>query len=233
MADSKLSALSAAAAVADADLFYTTQSNVSLKQTASALKTYASASPTLVTPAIGVASGTSLALGGATLGSNALAVTGLANISGNLTVGNALMGTWSVSNTFVLFGNNQVDQTAAGNYALLQQTDGSTFLNASTGKIISFAINNVVKATITAGNLTSVSSIISNSATAIPAGGTAGVGLRVSSTSNFGVFFGSGAPSLAAAKGSLYLRSDGSGVADRCYINTDGSTTWTNVVTGG
>ena len=72
-----------------------------------------------------------------------------------------------------------------------------------------------------------------NSGTAIPAGGTAGAGLKVSSATNFGVFFGSGAPSLAAAKGSLYLRSDGSGVNDRMYVNTDGSTTWTPVVTVG
>lgn len=70
-------------------------------------------------------------------------------------------------------------------------------------------------------------------ATAIPAGGTAGTGYRFSSTANFGVFFGSGAPSLSAAKGSLYLRSDGSGVADRAYINTDGGTTWTAIATAG
>jgi hypothetical protein len=69
------------------------------------------------------------------------------------------------------------------------------------------------------------------SGTAIPAGGTAGAGLRVSSTSNFGVFFGSGAPSLSAAKGSLYLRSDGSSSTTRLYVNTDGSTAWTSVVT--
>jgi hypothetical protein len=69
------------------------------------------------------------------------------------------------------------------------------------------------------------------SQTAIPAGGTAGAGFRVSSTSNFGVFFGSGAPSLSAAKGSLYLRSDGSGTTDRAYINTNGSTTWTALTT--
>jgi hypothetical protein len=67
--------------------------------------------------------------------------------------------------------------------------------------------------------------------TAIPAGGTAGAGLKVSSTANFGVFFGSGAPTLSAAKGSLYLRSDGSGINDRMYVNTDSATTWTAVVT--
>jgi len=67
--------------------------------------------------------------------------------------------------------------------------------------------------------------------TAIPAGGTAGTGYTFSSTANYGVFFGSGAPTLSAAKGSLYLRSDGSGTTDRAYINTDGSTTWTALTT--
>jgi hypothetical protein len=67
--------------------------------------------------------------------------------------------------------------------------------------------------------------------TAIPAGGTAGVGVNLSTTANFGVFFGSGAPTLSAAKGSLYLRSDGSGINDRMYVNTNGTTTWTAVVT--
>ena len=43
--------------------------------------------------------------------------------------------------------------------------------------------------------------------------------------------FGSGAPTYKAAKGSLYLRTDGSSTSTRAYINTDGSTTWTNVTT--
>ena len=68
-------------------------------------------------------------------------------------------------------------------------------------------------------------------ATAIPAGGTTGAGVKVSTTSNFGVFFGSGAPTLSAAKGSLYLRSDGSTTNDRMYVNTNGTTTWTAVTT--
>lgn len=45
--------------------------------------------PTLITPVLGVANGTSLALGGATIGTNALAVTGTANISGNTSVASA------------------------------------------------------------------------------------------------------------------------------------------------
>lgn len=66
---------------------------------------------------------------------------------------------------------------------------------------------------------------------AIPANGSAGNGIMFSSTANFGVFFGSGAPTLSAAQGSLYLRSDGSGTTNRAYINTDGSTAWTALTT--
>lgn len=81
------------------------------------------------------------------------------------------------------------------------------------------------------GALSLLSNALILNATGIPAGGTAGAGYKFSSTSNFGVFFGSGAPSLSAAKGSLYLRSDGSGTTDRAYINTDGGTTWTALTT--
>ena len=69
--------------------------------------------------------------------------------------------------------------------------------------------------------------------TAITAGGLVTSGFRSTSTANFGVFFGSGAPTISTAKGSLYLRSDGTGAADRAYINTDGGTTWTAIATAG
>lgn len=61
-------------------------------------------------------------------------------------------------------------------------------------------------------------------ATAIPAGGTASLGYKFSSTTDFGAFFGSGAPTLAAAQGSLYLRSDG-----LPYYNTNGTTGWASL----
>lgn len=67
--------------------------------------------------------------------------------------------------------------------------------------------------------------------TAVPAGGTDGVGVTMSSTANLGVFFGSGAPTLSAAQGSLYMRTDGSSTSTRMYVNTDGSTGWTAVTT--
>lgn len=64
------------------------------------------------------------------------------------------------------------------------------------------------------------------SAVAAPAGGSATACLLLGSTAGFGIYFGSGAPSVSAAKGSLYLRNDGSTTNDRIYVNTSGSTTW-------
>lgn len=64
--------------------------------------------------------------------------------------------------------------------------------------------------------------------TAVPAGGAAGRGLRMSSTANLGIYFGSGLPTLSAAQGSLYIRTDGSSTSTRFYVNTNGSTGWTN-----
>lgn len=68
---------------------------------------------------------------------------------------------------------------------------------------------------------------------ALSAGGTGALTLLISSAGggSFGFYCGSGAPTVSAAKGSFYLRSDGSGTTDRAYINTNGATTWTAITT--
>lgn len=50
-----------------------------------------------------------------------------------------------------------------------------------------------------------------------------------------GIYWGTGDPNtaLTAPKGSLFIRTDGSGVANRMYINTDSSTAWTSFATAG
>lgn len=67
--------------------------------------------------------------------------------------------------------------------------------------------------------------------TAIPAGGAVDTGYLFSNVPHLGVYFGSGAPSVSAAQGSLYLRTDGSSGTTRAYINTNGTTGWTAVNT--
>ncbi len=78
-------------------------------------------------------------------------------------------------------------------------------------------------------NLSGVATLAS--ATATPAGGSTAARLLFGTTAGFGIYYGSGAPSsLTAGQGSIYLNSAGSGIADRLYVNTTGSTTWTNFV---
>ena len=98
--------------------------------------------------------------------------------------------------------------------------------------------NSVIGGTTTAaGSFTSVSSTSSTSTgamtvrsgTAITAGGQSAV--LATATTGFGLYLGSGAPTVSAAKGSLYLRSDGSSTSTRLYVNSDGATTWVAVTT--
>ncbi|TAL08058.1 MAG: hypothetical protein EPO02_13785 [Nitrospirae bacterium] len=82
MADTKLSALTAGSAISAGDLFYTSQSAASRSVTGTQLKTFTSASPVLVTPTLGVGTATSLAIGGGTIGTDALEVTGTSTFNG-------------------------------------------------------------------------------------------------------------------------------------------------------
>lgn len=92
-----------------------------------------------------------------------------------------------------------------------------------------------VTTTATLGAATSVTSvsatgnITADSGTAPTAGGMAA--FLMSSTAGLGIYVGSGVPTITAAQGSIYLRTDGSSTSTRLYVNTDGATTWTNVVT--
>lgn len=70
--------------------------------------------------------------------------------------------------------------------------------------------------------------VTAKNGTATTAGGVKGFMLG---SAGIAICWGSGAPSLSAPKGSLYLRSDGSGTTDRAYINTNGTTTWTAITT--
>ena len=88
----------------------------------------------------------------------------------------------------------------------------------------------------TFGTATSVTTVAATSTvkalsgSAVTAGGAAAF-LATTTAAGLGIYFGSGAPTVAAAKGSLYMRTDGSSTSTRAYVNTDGSTTWTNITT--
>ena len=61
---------------------------------------------------------------------------------------------------------------------------------------------------------------------ATPAGGSSDAVLLMGTTTGFGIYYGSGAPTVSAAAGSLYIRTDNAGASLRLYSNTTGSTVW-------
>lgn len=82
---------------------------------------------------------------------------------------------------------------------------------------------------VTGTTVSGTGTVTAINATAITAGGSAAV--LATATAGFGLYLGSGAPTITAAKGSLYLRSDGSSSSTRLYVNSDGATTWVAVTT--
>jgi hypothetical protein len=150
-------------------------------------------------------------------------------IGGNITTGGQVSATANITGGNVLSGGIV---SATGNI-----TGGNVLGGANVNAVLHTGTTISVTANITGGNILSgavvsaVGAATILSGTAIPVGGTAGAGYKMSSTTNLGIFFGSGAPTLNAAKGSLYLRTDGSATSDRMYINTDGANAWTPVIT--
>lgn len=150
---------------------------------------------------------------------------------------NIANGDWLATHTtgVLTVGTGDLRVTTAGtNAASVVTVDGTQTLTNKTLTSPSLSSPTMTTPAIgvaTGTSLTATGVLHAYSGTAIPAGGTAGTGFVFSSVANFGVFFGSGAPSLSAAQGSLYLRSDGSSTSTRLYVNTDGATAWTNVTT--
>lgn len=130
--------------------------------------------------------------------------------------------TWS--NSGVNFEAFKINVTATN------QADPSYIMRLQIGGADRFSVDRFGTGIFNAGVFMG-GSLQANTGSAPPAGGSQGVGLLCTTTAHYGVFFGVGVPTLSAAKGSLYLRSDGTTTNDRAYINTDGATTWTALTT--
>jgi parallel beta-helix repeat protein len=165
---------------------------------------------------------------------DAIRGTGLDTSTPAITLPGGLLTISNTSPTLIIDGSSniatlQLKRSGAGAAQFFVHSDGNTYFDYLSGGALIYR---------SSFNGTQVASLTSSGAfaitqqQAIPAGGTAGLGYMFSSTANFGTFFGSGAPTLSAAKGSFYARSDGSTVANRGYINTNGGTTWAPILTG-
>jgi hypothetical protein len=105
----------------------------------------------------------------------------------------------------------------------INQSTGAVTVTGTFGAATS--VTSLAATTISAtGNITA------DSATGLVAGG-ASAFIATNVAAGMGIYVGSGVPTIAAAQGSLYLRSDGSSTSTRAYINTNGSTTWTAITT--
>jgi hypothetical protein len=100
-------------------------------------------------------------------------------------------------------------------------------INATTGAV---TVTGTFGAATQVTTLAATGNITADSASGLVAGG-ASAFIATNVAAGMGIYVGSGAPTVAAAQGSLYLRSDGSSTSTRAYINTNGSTTWTALTT--
>lgn len=147
------------------------------------------------------------------------------------------MANYDLGGNTLIVENIKVGATAPGqagtdiSSAELTFLDGAAAANTGTNKAVITGTSGAVTlagAVTASSTYSGVGAMTILNATAVPAGGTAGAGLKMSSTSNLGLFFGSGAPTLSAAQGSLYINTTGSTTATRLYVNTNGTTGWTN-----
>jgi len=82
---------------------------------------------------------------------------------------------------------------------------------------------------VSGASLSATGNVTADSNVAVVAGGAAA--FLATTTAGLGIYVGSGAPTVSAAQGSLYIRTDGSSTSTRLYVNTNGTTGWTNVTT--
>ena len=99
------------------------------------------------------------------------------------------------------------------------------FVGAITGPVTATTVT--ASGAITGASASVTGNLTADSGTAPAAGGMSAV--LISSTANLGIFVGSGAPSVTAAQGSLYLRTDGTTTNDRIYVR--GSAAWIAITT--
>ena len=99
-------------------------------------------------------------------------------------------------------------------------------VNSTTGAVTTTA---TIGPAMSVDSVSATGNITADSGTAPVAGGASA--FLATSTAGLGIYIGSGAPTVSAAQGSLYIRTDGSSTSTRLYVNTNGTTGWTNVTT--
>lgn len=134
----------------------------------------------------------------------------------------------AILNTYGQFGfasgNLRVGVGRAGASALVDMQIGH--FDSSSTNYVALVLANTEKFKVTSDGVANVSASV-----APPAGGSVTARLLFGNVAGFGIYYGTGLPTVSAALGSIYFRRDGSSTTTRMYVNTDGGTTWTNFIT--
>jgi len=160
---------------------------------------------------------------GTTSPSTKLDVVGSINLGAsyiNLASPNGLNGDW-VGGYNICYSSGIKNVALGASNGIYQQNSGTISFHTNTSQAAGTAVPE--RARIDSSGILNVCSAV-----ATPAGGSTSARLVFGTTAGFGIYYGSGAPTVSAAQGSIYIRSDGSSTLTRLYVNTNGSTTWTN-----
>lgn len=162
--------------------------------------------------------------------------TGSLGISTDASITTVQIATGSANKTFT------AGSTSSGSTTTLQSSTGGLDIESNNGAInilsgtgvIAIASDSTVSSveigqaaaakTIGIGNTISGTTI--SLATPATVYVVANQGYQLGTASGPSISFGAGAPSFAAAQGSLYIRTGGSGGSQLLYVNSTGSTTW-------
>lgn len=119
-----------------------------------------------------------------------------------------------------------ITPTAGANrYITLTGSNGANpAITTSAGNLSINGGSNIISS---ASYFTTTLGVQSWTGTATPAGGAGAVAFTLGSAA-VGIYFGSGVPTVSAAQGSIYLRTDG-GASTRIYSNNNGSTGWSAI----
>lgn len=115
------------------------------------------------------------------------------------------------------------NQTIIANGGTIKTEAGTTIVSVSSAGA----------PTVTGTTISTTGTVTGKSGTSVPAtAGAVAAGPAVTLYSGGpSIYVTSDAPTFTAVKGSLCINTEGSSTSTRLYVNTNGSTTWTNVTT--
>lgn len=165
-----------------------------------------------------------------TIGGTVTFPSAVATLTGSQTLTNKTLTSPTITSPTITNPTLTVDTISEFTAANGVVIDGVTLKdsNVSATNVTAGGTLSVTGATTLTGAVSTVGQLSLQTSTAPPAAGASTSGIKVSSTANFGLFWGSGAPTFSAAQGSIYMRTDGSSTSTRLYVNSTGATTWVN-----